>query len=76
MHTGSWPCKVNKRQRIPKGPLNIDNPDKDKQNKNTTQYVLDTTMRKSKQAQITQLRHNIKKIKKIDIKFSAHDAFL
>ena len=42
---------VNKRQRIPKGQSKMDNPDKlatqatqdkDKQNKNTTQYVLDT----------------------------------
>ena len=46
---------VNKRQRIPKGQSQKDNPEKpatygtqdeEKQNKNTTQYVLDTTVRK------------------------------
>ena len=47
---------VNKRQSIPKGQYKKDNLDKlatdeEKQNKNTTQYVLDTTMRK--QTQIT-----------------------
>ena len=50
----------NKRQRIPKGQSKMDNPqklakqgtqDEEKQNKNTTQYVLDTTIRK--QTQIT-----------------------
>ena len=50
---------INKRQRIPKGLLIMDNPEKlatqgtqeeEKQDKNTTQYVLDTTVRK--QAQI------------------------
>ena len=49
---------TNKRQRIPKGQSTIDNPEKlatlgtqdeVKQNKNTTQYVLDTTMRKQTQ---------------------------
>ena len=49
---------TNKRQRIPKGQSKIDNPEKlatlgtqdeVKQNKNTTQYVLDTTMRKQTQ---------------------------
>ena len=48
----------NKRQRIPKGKLKMDNPEKlatqgtqdeEKQNKNTTQYVLDTTMREQTQ---------------------------
>ena len=51
---------ANKRQRIPKGQSKKDNPEKletqgtqhdEKQNKITTQYVLDTTMRK--QTQIT-----------------------
>ena len=51
---------LNKRQRIPKGQSNMDNSEKlalwgtqdeEKQDKNTTQYVLDTTMRK--QTQIT-----------------------
>ena len=51
---------INKRQRIPKGKTNMDNPEKlvtqgtkceRKQNKNTTQYVSDTTLRK--QTQIT-----------------------
>ena len=53
-------CYINKRQRIQNGQSYIDNPEKltikgtqdeDKQNKNTTQYVLDTTIRK--QSQIT-----------------------
>ena len=44
---------TNIRQRIPKGQSKMDNPEKlaaqgtqdeDKQNKNTTQYVLDTTI--------------------------------
>ena len=48
----------NKRQRIAKGQSKIDNPEKlatqgtqneDKQNENTTQYVLETTMRKQTQ---------------------------
>ena len=52
--------KINKRQKIPKGQSNMDNPEKlatqgaqdeEKQHKNTTQYVLDTTVRK--QTQIT-----------------------
>ena len=51
---------INKRQTIPKGQSKMDNPEKlatygtqdeDKQNKNTTQYVLDTTIHK--QTQIT-----------------------
>ena len=51
---------ANKRQRIPKGQSKKENPEKlvtqgtqdeDKQNKNTTQYVLDTAM--LKQTQIT-----------------------
>ena len=42
---------LDKRQRIPKGQSKMDNPDEDKQNKNTTKYVLDTAMRK--QTQIT-----------------------
>ena len=51
---------INKRQRIQKGQSKMDNPEKlaiqgtqdeEKQNKNTTQYVLDTTTRK--QTQIT-----------------------
>ena len=51
---------VHKRQRIPKGQQKKDNPEKlatqgtlddETQNKNTTQYVLDTTM--SKHTQIT-----------------------
>ena len=51
---------TNKRQRIPKEQSKMDNPEKlatqgkqeeEKQNKNTTQYVLDTTIRK--QTQIT-----------------------
>ena len=44
----------NKRQRIPKGHSKMDTDniqDEDKQSKNTTQYALDTTMRK--QIQIT-----------------------
>jgi len=45
----------NKRQKIPKGQSEKDNPEKlamfgtqdeEKQSKNTTQYVLDTTIRK------------------------------
>ena len=49
---------INKRQRIPKGQLQIDHPeklatqgtqDKEKQKKNTTKYVLDTTMCKQTQ---------------------------
>ena len=49
---------INKRQRIPKGQSKMDNPEKlatygtqdqEKQNKNTTQYVLDTTMHKKTQ---------------------------
>jgi len=42
----------NKRQRTPKGQSKMDNPEKlatqdeEKQNKNTTQYDMDTTMRK------------------------------
>ena len=52
---------LNKRKRLPKREPKMDNPiklaiqrthDEENQNKNTTQYVLDTTMRK--QAQITQ----------------------
>ena len=52
--------KINKRQKIPKGQSKMDNPEKlatqgaqdeEKQHKNTTQYVLDTTVRK--QTQIT-----------------------
>ena len=51
---------TNKRQRIPKWQSKMDNPEKlttkgtqdeDEQNKNTTQYVLNTTMRK--QIQVT-----------------------
>jgi hypothetical protein len=34
---------------------NIDTQDEDKQNKNTAQYVLDTTIHK--QTQITQIKH-------------------
>ena len=46
---------MNKSQRIPKGQSKMDNPEKmatqgtqdeDKENKSTTQYVLDTTIRK------------------------------
>ena len=49
---------LNKRQRIPKGHSKTNNPEKlttqgtqyeEKQSKNTTQYVLDTTMRKQTQ---------------------------
>ena len=45
--------KINKRQRTPKGQSNMDNPEKlatygtqdeEKQNKHTTQYVLNTNM--------------------------------
>ena len=52
--------RTNKCQRIAKGQSKMDNPEKlatqgtqdeDKQNNNTTQYLLDTTIRK--QAQIT-----------------------
>jgi hypothetical protein len=48
----------NKRQRKPNGQSNMNNPEKpatqgtqdeEKQNKNTTQYVLDTTIRKQTQ---------------------------
>ena len=58
--TQGTPDEDNKRQRIPKGQYKMNNPeklaiqgtqDKDKQNKNTTQYVLNTTIRK--QIQIT-----------------------
>ena len=43
---------ANKRSRIPKGQSKKDNPQKeDYQSKDTTQYGLDTTMRK--QTQIT-----------------------
>ena len=57
---GNAGCVINKRQRIPKGQSNIDNPEKlatqgtqdeEKQSKNTTQCVLDTTMHT--QTQIT-----------------------
>ena len=60
----SFSMLINKRQIIPKGQSKMDNPEKlarqgtqdeDKQIKNTTQYVLDTTMRK--QTQITLIRH-------------------
>jgi hypothetical protein len=53
---------VNKRQRIPKGQAKMDNPEKlatectqdeEKQNKNTTQYVLDTTICKQSQIHVT-----------------------
>ena len=49
---------ANKRQRIPNEQSKMDNPEKlatygtqeeEKQRKNTTQYVLDTTMRKQTQ---------------------------
>jgi hypothetical protein len=47
---------VNKCQRIPKGQSQMDNPpttlgtqDEEKQSKNTTQYVLNTTIRKKTQ---------------------------
>ena len=49
---------VNKRQRLPKGQSEKDNPenlatqgtqDEEKQKKNTTQYVLNTTLRKHTQ---------------------------
>ena len=52
------PNRLNKRQRIPKAQSKVDNPDKlatqgtqdeDKQNKNTTQCVLDTTILKQTQ---------------------------
>ena len=48
------PPQLNKRSRIAKGQSKNDNPEKlaqyeYKQNKNTTQYVLDTTMRKKTQ---------------------------
>ena len=51
-------AKDNKRQRIPNGQSTMDNPEKlvtlgtqdeEKQIKNTTQYVLDTTMPKQTQ---------------------------
>ena len=51
---------INKSQRVPKGKSKMDNPEKlatqftqddEKQTKNTTQYMLDTAIRK--QAQIT-----------------------
>ena len=54
--------QTNIRQRIPKGQSNMDNPDKlatlgsqveEKQNTSTTQYQLDTTIRK--QTQITRI---------------------
>ena len=50
--------KLNKRQRIPKGQLKKDNPEKlatqvtqdgEKKPTTTTQYVLDTTIRKQTQ---------------------------
>ena len=49
---------INKRQRIQKGQSKIDNPEKlatwgtqdeEKQNKNTTQYLWDTTIHKQTQ---------------------------
>ena len=49
---------LNKRKRLPKREPKMDNPvklaiqrtqDEENQNKNTTQYVLNTTMRKQKQ---------------------------
>jgi hypothetical protein len=49
--------QIIKRQRIPKGQSKKDNPERlaaygtqneEKQNKKTTQYVLDTTMRKQR----------------------------
>ena len=54
-------CKpvINKRKRTPKGPSKKENPEKlatqssqdeEKQNKNTTQYVMDTTIRKQTQS--------------------------
>ena len=52
--------EINKSQRIPKGQSKMDTPEKlatqgtqeeDKQNKHSTQYVLETTVRK--QTQIT-----------------------
>ena len=55
---GNAGCVINKRQRIPKGQSNIDNPEKlatlgiqgeEKHNKNTTYYVLDTTIHKQTQ---------------------------
>ena len=46
------PRRANKRSRIPKGQSKKDNPQKEEnQSKDTTQYGLDTTMRK--QTQIT-----------------------
>ena len=60
------PKRLNKRSRIQKAQSKVDNPEKlatqgtqdeDKQNKNTTRNVLDTTMRK--QAQITSIRHEV-----------------
>ena len=44
----SFSMLINKRQIIPKGQSKMDNPEKDedKQIKNTTQYVLDTIIRK------------------------------
>ena len=54
---------LNKRQKIPNGQSKMDNPDKlarygtqDTQSKNTTQFVLNNTIRK--QTQITQIRHD------------------
>ena len=57
---------INKRQRTQKGQSIMDNPQKlatqstqdeaKKAKKNTTQYVLDTIIRK--QTQITQIRHD------------------
>ena len=57
---------INKRQRTQKGQSIMDNPQKlatqstqdeaKKSKKNTTQYVLDTIIRK--QTQITQIRHD------------------
>ena len=53
-------CDFNKRQRIQKGQSKMNNPeqlatcstqDEDEQNKNTTQFALDTTIHK--QTQIT-----------------------
>ena len=50
--SGSCRSVLNKRQRTPKGQSKMDNPEKmatqgiqdeDKQNKNTTHYLLDTT---------------------------------
>ena len=63
---------LSKRQRIPKGQYKMDNPEKlatwgiqdeEKQSKNTTQYVLDTTIHKQTQITYTSNEPSYKQLK-------------